>query len=191
MDDFARAFFGINDGDWGEVTYTFDDVVPTLNSVSPHDWAGFLRERVYQTSDRAPLAGFTRSGYRLVYTDTPTDGAKSIFKARESADFTYSLGITVGKEAKIGSVLWGSPAFEAGLTTGQNIVSVNGHSYSEDVLKDAVTAAKVTTNPINLIVKRGEEVRPVAISWNGGLRYPRFEKVGKGVGPLDKLLAPR
>ncbi len=48
MDDFARAFFGINDGDWGEVTYTFDDVVATLNSVYPYDWANFLRERVYR-----------------------------------------------------------------------------------------------------------------------------------------------
>ena len=191
MDDFASAFFGINDGDWGEVTYTFDDVVKTLNGVYPHDWAGFLRERVYQTSERAPLGGFTRSGYRLVYTDAPSEGAKAIFKARESADFTYSLGLTVGKEAKIGSVLWGSPAFDAGLTVGQTIVSVNGHGYSEEVLKDAVTAAKGTTAPINLIVKRGEEVRPVAIRWNGGLRYPRFEKVGKGDGPLDKLLSAR
>jgi hypothetical protein len=31
----------------------------------------------------------------------------------------------------------------------------------------------------------------VDIRWNGGLRYPRFEKVGKGPGPLDRLLAPR
>ena len=34
-----RAFFGINDGDWGEVTYTFDDVVATLNAIQPYDWA--------------------------------------------------------------------------------------------------------------------------------------------------------
>ena len=31
IDDFARAFFGIRDRDWGEVTYTLDDVVATLN----------------------------------------------------------------------------------------------------------------------------------------------------------------
>lgn len=191
MDDFARAFFGINDGDWGEVTYTFDDVVATLNRVYPYDWAGFLRTRIYQTSQRAPLDGFTRSGYRLTYTEEPTAAAKATFKARESADFTYSLGLTVGKEAKIGSVIWGSPAFEAGLTVGQTVVSVNGRTYSETVLKEAVTTAKGGTQPIRLIVKRGEEVGPIDIRWNGGLRYPRFEKVGKGLGSLDKLLAPR
>jgi predicted metalloprotease with PDZ domain len=191
MDDFARAFFGINDGDWGEVTYTFDDVAATLNKVYPYDWTKFLRERVYQTSERAPLNGFTKSGYRLIYTDTPTEAAKAIFRSRESADFTYSLGLTVGKEAKVGSVIWGGPAFNAGLTVGQTIVSVNGHAYSEDALKDAITAAKGSSVPIRLIVKRGEEVGPVDISWPGGLRYPRFEKTGKGEGSLDRLLRPR
>jgi predicted metalloprotease with PDZ domain len=191
LDDFARAFFGINDGDWGEVTYTFDDVVATLNSVYPYDWATFLRKRVDQTSDHAPLEGFAKSGYRLVFTDTPTDAAKAIFKSRESADFSYSLGLSVGKEAKIASVIWGSPAFDAGLTVGQTIVAVDGHAYSEDLLKDAIVAAKGGGEPIHLIVKRGEEVGPVDIRWNGGLRYPRFEKVDKGDGPLDRLLAPR
>jgi predicted metalloprotease with PDZ domain len=191
MDDFALAFFGINDGDWGEVTYRFEDVVATLNAVYPYDWAKFLRERVYETSERAPLGGFERSGYQLVYTEKPTDAAKAIFKAREAADFTYSLGLSVGKEAKIASVIWGSPAFDAGLTVGQTIVAVGGQAYSEEALKDAVTAAKGGTAPIRLIVKRGEEVGPVDIRWNGGLRYPRLEKAGKGEGPLDQLLKAR
>ncbi|MFL6752413.1 MAG: peptidase M61, partial [Sphingomicrobium sp.] len=33
IDDFAKAFFGVRDRDWGELTYTFDDVVRTLNEV--------------------------------------------------------------------------------------------------------------------------------------------------------------
>src|SRR5690606_28562519 len=45
MDDFARAFFGINDGDWGVVTYTLDDVAATLNGIVPYDWADFLPRR--------------------------------------------------------------------------------------------------------------------------------------------------
>ena len=191
MDDFARAFFGINDGDWGEVTYTFDDVVKTLNRVYPYDWAAHLRARLDGTSARAPLDGFTRSGYRLIYTDTPTAAAKAAYKAREVADFTYSIGLSVGKEAKIASVLWGSPAFDAGLTVGQTIVSVDGHTYSDDALKEAIVAAKAGKQPLRFIVKRDEEVRTYDVRWNGGLRYPRFEKVGKRAGPLDRLLAPR
>ena len=39
MNDFARAFFGMNDRDYGELTYSFDDVVATLNGIQPYDWA--------------------------------------------------------------------------------------------------------------------------------------------------------
>ena len=45
IDDFAKAFFGIRDRDWGEVTYTLDDVVATLNQVQPYDWRGYLQRR--------------------------------------------------------------------------------------------------------------------------------------------------
>ena len=172
------------------MTYTFDDVVKTLNGVAPYDWAGFLKARVYDVNPNAPLAGFTKSGYRLVYTDKPTDAAKAIFKSRKSADYSYSLGFTVAK-AKIGGVRWGFPAFDAGLANGQEIISVDGRAYSDEVLSEAITAAKGSATPLSLIVKRGSEVRTVAIPYHGGLRYPRFEKVGKGVGALDTLLAPR
>src|SRR3546814_18013084 len=72
IDDFAHAFFGMRDGDWGVLTYTLDDVVATLNGIQPYDWAGFLNERLNDTSTHAPLAGFTNNGYKLVYTDQPS-----------------------------------------------------------------------------------------------------------------------
>src|SRR3546814_14051116 len=68
MDDFAKAFFGGRDGDWGVSPYNFDDVVAALNSVAPHDWATFLRRRVNETSGEAPKGGFAKGGYKLVYT---------------------------------------------------------------------------------------------------------------------------
>jgi predicted metalloprotease with PDZ domain len=195
MDDFARAFFGIKDGDWGQVTYTFDDVVKTLNGVMPYDWAGFLRTRLDRTggSDKAgaPLAGFTKSGYRLIYTDTPTNFMKAAMKSSKTLSLTYSLGLTMSK-AKISAVVWDSPAFKAGLTTGQEIVAVNGVPYSDDAIKAAITAAKGGKDPIRLTLKTETRVRDVAVQWNGGLRYPRFEKVPEAAdGPLDRLLAPQ
>jgi predicted metalloprotease with PDZ domain len=191
LDDFAKAFFGINDGDYGEVTYTIDDVVATLNGVMPYDWAGFLKERLTGKADRAPLGGFERSGYKLTYSDTPTNFTKTAMKARKYVDLTYSLGIDVGKEARITSVLWDGPAYKAGLTVGQTIVAVNGVSYTDEGIAAAVTAAKGGSAPIRLTVKAGTRVRDVAVLWTDGLRYPRFVKTGAGETPLDKLLAPR
>jgi predicted metalloprotease with PDZ domain len=35
LDDFARAFYGMDNGAWDINTYTFDDVVSTLNKIAP------------------------------------------------------------------------------------------------------------------------------------------------------------
>lgn len=189
MDDFARAFFGINDGDWGIVPYTRDDVIATLNGVYPYDWAKFLHERVDLPSEHAPLAGLERSGYRLVYNDEPTSLYAARIKATEGgADFYYSLGFNVSKDKKLNNVRWSSPAFEKSLRIGDELIAVGDKAYSNEALSEAVTAAKGGTQPIRLIVKRGEAIRTVDIAYNGGLRYPRLVKVAKGDGPLDILL---
>lgn len=189
MDDFARAFFGINDGDWGIVPYTRDDVIATLNGVYPYDWAKFLHERVDLPSEHAPLAGLERSGYRLVYNDEPTSLYAARIKATEGgADFYYSLGFNVSKDKKLNNVRWSSPAFEKSLRIGDELIAVGDKAYSNEALSEAVTAAKGGTQPIRLIVKRGEAIRTVDIAYHGGLRYPRLVKVAKGDGPLDILL---
>jgi predicted metalloprotease with PDZ domain len=188
MDDFARAFFGMNDGDWGQVTYTFDDVVRTLNGVLPYDWNAFLTERLTRIGTGAPLGGFERSGYTLVYTDTPTNFAKVQMKTSKTLDLSWSLGLTMGKNAKIAGVVWEGPAFRAGVAVGAEVVAVNGAPYSDEVIKNAITSAKGGNAPIRLILKTDTRVRDVEVIWTGGHRYPRFEKAGTADGPLDLLL---
>jgi len=188
MDDFARAFFGMNDRDWGELTYNFDDIVHTLNQVQPNDWAGFLHERLDHVSDHAPLDGFTRGGYRLVYTDTPSEWFKAAEKARKITVLSYSGGLILGKDGEIVEVAWDSPAFNAGLTVGTHIIAVNGHALDIDKLKDAIKAKK---SPLSLLVKTGDIYRTVELNYDGGLRYPKLEKTGTGPGSLDALLAPK
>jgi predicted metalloprotease with PDZ domain len=191
IDDFARAFFGINDGDWGVVTYTFDDLVRSLNRVHPYDWSGFLTQRLTEKSPGAPLGDFTRSGYRLDYSDTPNNASVIGSKGSTSTDLSYSLGLSADKDGRITNVQWGGPAFAAKLTIGQTIVAVDGKTFSGDALKAAVTAAKGGNRPIRLTVKRDDTVREVLVNYGGGLRYPRLVKVGRGEGPLDLLLKPR
>ena len=191
MDDFARAFFGINDGDWGEVTYTFDDVVGTLNGVAAYDWASFLDTRVNKVSDRVPMAGFIGNGYRLTYTDEPNAVAKATEKSLKNTSFAYSLGLTIATDGAVKAVMWDSPAFDAGLDVATTVVAVNGDAYTSDKLKAAVRLAKTDKAPIKLLVKNGARYRDVAIDYHGGLRYPRLEKVGTGTNGLDRLLAPR
>jgi predicted metalloprotease with PDZ domain len=191
IDDFARAFFGVRDRDWGEVTYTLDDIVATLNKVQPYDWRAYLQRKVYDIAATAPLEGITQGGYRLVFTDQPTSWWKSGEKRGKNTDLTYSGGFVLDKDGKVTGVLWDSAAFNAGMTVGSQIVAVDGHKFDADELKRAIRDAAGSGPAPELLILDGDVYRTVKLDWHGGLKYPRLEKVGKGPGTLDALLAPR
>lgn len=191
IDDFARAFFGMNDGDFGELTYGFDDIVRTLNSVQPYDWAAYLKAHVYDIAAKPPLEGLTKGGYDLVFTDTPTNWIKSAESNNKYTDLTYSGGLTVDHDGKVGAVIWDSAAFNAGLTVGSEILAVNSLAFDGDSIKAAITAAKGNSQPIKLLVKDGDRFRTLDLNWHEGLKYPRLVKNMKGPGTLDELLAPK
>ncbi len=184
LDDFAKAFFGVQDGNYDATPYTFDLVVQTLNGVVENDWATFLRTRLDGHGPGAPLDGLTRGGWRLVYTDTPTDYQKTLYAEYERNDFTYSLGLSITADGTVAGVQWNGHAFQQGLATGTQIIAVNGEATSPKVLADAITAAKGTTSPIELIVKQGDRFRTVSINYHDGLRYPRLERIA---GTPDRL----
>ena len=64
LDDFAKAFFGVDERQLvTPVTYTFDDVVAALNEVEPYDWASFLQRRgSTRPGAEPPLDGLARGG---------------------------------------------------------------------------------------------------------------------------------
>ena len=193
LDDFAHAFFGINDGSYVTVTYTFNDIVRALNGVFPYDWAGFLNARLNDPAP-APLNGLTQGGYKLAYTDKPSDFTKSAEHLRKMTDLLYSLGVILDHSGSVAEVLWDGPAFNAGITVGTEIVAVNGHAFDADDLKDAITAAKTAPAPIQLLLKRGDRYDTVALNYHGGLRYPHLERVPNTTNTtalLDDLLSPR
>lgn len=192
LDDFARAFFGVRNGDMGILTYSFDDVVHTLAAIAPYDWASFLRGRVDQTQPHAPLGWIERGGFRLVYSSEPTHYWLMEERRRKDADFSYSLGMVIDNgDHSIDQVIWDSPAFNAGLTNGDIIVALDGEGFDSTRLGDRIDGAARDRRPIELLVRRGEQYRTMAIPYFGGNRYPHLERIGKKAGWLDLLLAPR
>jgi predicted metalloprotease with PDZ domain len=191
LDDFARAFFGVDDGSYVTSTYTFEDIVKALNGVQPYDWAGFLRTRLDGHGPGAPLDGIARGGYKLVYTDTPTDYFKDSETRRRVNDLTYSLGIVVRNDGRIADVLWDGPAYKNGLTAGAQIVAVNGTAYDADRLKDAIQRAKGSGAAIELLLQTGDRYHMVRIDYHDGLRYPRLERDTGTPARLDDILTPK
>jgi predicted metalloprotease with PDZ domain len=191
LDDFAKAFFGIKDGDWGTVTYDFDEVVRTLNAVQPYDWSTFLDKRIRQPGQPAPMAGIDKGGYKLVWKEEPNVFEKERMKNNNIVDLTFSLGLTLDKDGKVTSTIWDGPAFNAGIVNGAKIVAVGGVGYSKDLLMEAVTAAKDAKKPVKLLIERNKRYSEVEITYNGGLRYAYLEPKAKGEMPIDQLLKPR
>ncbi len=191
LDDFARAFFGVQDGSYIPVTYTFDDIVNALNNVQPYDWAKFLRDRLNGHGPGAPLDGLTRGGYKLVYTDMPTDYFRAAETRRKITDLTYSLGFVVGADGRLTDVTWEGLGYKNGLTVGAQIMAVNGTSFDPERLKDAIKNAKTGGAAIELLVKNEDRYRTVRLDYHDGLRYPRLERDASVPARLDDIFASR
>jgi predicted metalloprotease with PDZ domain len=192
LDDFAKAFFGMHDRGATTVTYTFTDVVTALGDVEPYDWTAFLRDRLDAVAKPAPLDGLRRGGYRLVYTDAPSDFQKAGDEKRKHLNLIFSIGAEIdSKEGVILTSMWDSPAFKAKLTEGAQILAVNGAAYSADALKDAILEAKGDRAPIQLIIKSGERFLVTSLDYHGGPRFPHLERDGSQSTRLDDILAAR
>ena len=189
LDDFARLFFGINDGSYVTVTYTFDDLVKALNTVQAYDWAGFFRTRVFDVAPNVPENGFTQGGYRLVYNDSEPDWMKKGDSTRGTS-FATSLGFSVKADAGLDDVSWNGVAYKAGVTPDMQLQAVNDVKYTPAGLRETILAAEKNQEPIKLLLKRGDEFLTVSLDYHGGMRYPHLEKVGTAPDRLDEILAP-
>ena len=193
LDDFARGFFGGAEGSLGPVPYTLADVAHALNGVVSYDWQTFFEQRLHSHGPGAPLDGLARGGWKLVYTDVPTDYLRGLDDQRRTVDFMFSLGVDISMHdyGLIVEVLWGGPAYEAGLTAGTAIIAVNGREYRPERLREAIANAHNTHTPIELIVKNLDRYRTVHIPYYDGLKYPRLERVEHSVDRLSAITKPR
>lgn len=197
LDDFAKLFYGINNGSYVTVTYTLDDLVKALNTVQAYDWAGFFRTHVYDVAPEVPENGIKQGGYHLIYNDSEPDWMKHSDPSRPTG-FGTSLGIIVGggggpnggAPGTIMQVEWDSPAFKAGLTPDMQLQAVNDQAFSVANLRQAIIAAEKNNAPIKLLLKREDQFLTVNIDYHGGLRYPHLERVEGTPDLLDAVLAP-
>jgi len=197
LDDFAKLFFGINNGSYVTVTYTLEDLIKAMNTVQPYDWAGFFDARVYEVAPEVPENGLKQGGYRLIYNDQEPDYIKHGDPTRP-ASFATSVGFTLsgqggpnaGPPGTITEVWWDSPAFKAGITPDMQLQAVNDRAYSVPNLRQAIVAAEKANAPIRLLLKREDQFVAITLDYHGGLRYPHLERVEGTPDLLDTVLAP-
>lgn len=189
VDDFAKAFFGMEPGSWGVNPYTFDDVVATLQSIAPYDWAGLLRERL--DGHGSLIGGLELAGWKLAYRDTPNEAIKAREERTKAAILPYSLGVNVADSGEVGEVVWDGPAFNAGLAPGMTVLAVNGRAYKRELLKEAVATSNTRKEGITLLVKKFDRIDPIVIDYHGGAQYPVLERIEGKPDRLAELLKAR
>jgi predicted metalloprotease with PDZ domain len=96
--------------------------------------------------------------------------------ARKSVDLSYSIGAMLKEDGSVMDVNPNLEAAKAGLAPGMKIITVNGRPWSTDVLHEAITAAKSSSTPIELVVENGSFTGVHKLNYHGGERYPHLER---------------
>ena len=193
MDDFCHLFHGGVGGP--EVrTYTFADVVATLNALAPYDWKGFLTARLESTAPQSPQDGIRDSGWKLTYTDVPNEAIKDREERSKDTDWSYSLGLQVKEDGEIRDVIPGTPAFKAGIGPGMKLLAVNGRAWKKEwvdaALREAKGGAKGDQAPIELLIENTDYYKTYSVDYHDGLRYPHLERDPAHPDLLGMNIAP-
>jgi len=190
MNDFCKIFHGGPGGEPALKTYTFEDVVATLNGLAPYDWAGFLRARLDSTSTRTPIEAVENTGWKLVYDERPNEMEAAQEEVSRHIDLTFSVGMMVDEDGVVVDVIHGGPSYTAGIGPGMRIAAMNGKKFSPDAMMEAVSAAKSAAGPIELMIANGAQYQSVAVDYHGGLVYPHLERDSSKPDYLSEIYHP-
>jgi predicted metalloprotease with PDZ domain len=188
LNDFCLIFHGGPGGEPALKTYTFEDVVATLNSVAPYDWTTFLRTRLDSVATKTPVEALQNSGWQLTYSDQPNEIETLRDTIRKKVNLMNSIGLIASDEGTIDEVLYEGPSYAAGLGPGMKITQVGGKPFTPVALRDAVAAS--ATSPVQITVANGNEVETRSIDYHGGMKYSHLQRVPNHPDVLDEILHP-
>jgi predicted metalloprotease with PDZ domain len=174
LDDFCKLFHGAPSTGPMVKTYTFEDVVATLNQIVPYDWRGFWTERLTNHGPGAPLGGIEGSGWKLVYDQTPSDMMSGLAGMYHVVPAALAFGLVLNDDGTIIDTTEGLPAAKAGIGPGMKLVAVNDRRFSPEILRDAVKATKTSNSPLELLVENTDYYKTYKIDYHGGEKYPHL-----------------
>ena len=190
LDDFVKAFAGPPSSTPMVKPYAFEDVVETLNGVQPYDWKTFFHERLQSTSPHAPLGGIENGGWKLVYTDQPSEIWRDHEAYDRAADLSYSIGLICKEDGTIDDVKMNYPAQKAGVAPATRIIAVNGRKFNSQLLREDIAAAVKSTAPIEIMVEDGEFYKTYRVDYHGGEKYPQLVRDESKPDLLSAIGAP-
>jgi len=191
LDDFCRIFHGPPSGPPQVKTYTFDDIVNTLNQVAPYDWRGFWTDRLTDHGPGAPLGGIEGSGWKLVYDDIRSPLMQAVEGDHDSVNAAYSIGLWLKGDGQVTDTVEGFPAARAGIGPGMKVVAINGRKFSRDVLRDALQAGKSNSAALELLVENTDYYKTYKLDYHDGEKFPHLVRDESKPDVLSDIIKPR
>jgi predicted metalloprotease with PDZ domain len=187
LDDFCQSFFNKHNGKPVAIGYTFDDVVAGMNAVQPYNWADFFKTRLESMGGRLPLAGIENAGWKLVFTDEPC--AK--VRGTNATDLSASIGLLLTSDGTVSDVVFGSPAWDAGIGPGMKLLTVNKNRWSPDAWRQAVASESKNGGKLTFEVEGDKGRKTLTVAYAGGERFPRLQADPARFDMLDEIIRPR
>ena len=176
LDDFCHLFHGGQGGVPEVKTYTFDDIVSTLNQVVPYDWRSFWTERLTNHGPGAPLGGVEGSGWKLTYDDSRSEMTRIWEQGHHAINASYSIGLLLREDGAVVDTIEGMVAAKAGIGPGMKIMAVNGRRFSAGVFRAALKAGKSSSQPLELLVENEDYFSTYKFDYHGGEQYPHLQR---------------
>ncbi|MCU1269578.1 MAG: glycyl aminopeptidase [Acidobacteriaceae bacterium] len=191
MDDFCKLFHGAPSTPPTVKTYTFDDVVNTLNQIAPYDWRGFWNDRLSSHGPGAPMGGIEGTGWKVVYDESRSEMMRAWEDDHRTLNAAFSVGLLVKENGEIEDTIEGMDAAHAGIGPGMKILAVNGRRFTLQVFRDALSLGKSTSQPLQLLVENTDYFRTFLLDYHGGEKYPHLVRDETKPDALSDIIRAR
>jgi predicted metalloprotease with PDZ domain len=141
---------------------------------------------VYRVTPHPPLNAFEQAGWRLTWSETPNWYQSLRERTSKQTDESFTIGAWVKQDGTIADVVFGSPAYAAGLMPGMKITSVNGRKYGADELREEIAAKRA----LDVNVEQGTFSGAFHVDYRDGEHYPHLERTA-GADLLTDIMRAR
>jgi predicted metalloprotease with PDZ domain len=174
IDDFCKLFHGAPSTPPMVKTYTFDDVVNTLNQIAPYDWRGFWNDRLTSHGPGAPLGGIEGTGWKIVYDESRSPMMRAWEDDHRTLNAAFSVGLIIKEDGTIEDTIEDMDAAHAGIGPGMKILAINGRRFTPQVFRDALYEGKNTSQQLQLLIENTDYFRTFVLDYHGGEEYPHL-----------------
>lgn len=182
LDDFNKKFLGRYDAQKPIMPFEESDIINILTDLHQYDWKSLIDDRVRGFHAELSLKVLSRLGYRIEYSPKPTE-------FDNDASLT-SLGMRVGSDGTLRTIIPGGIADKARLSDGDKIVGVNNKKFSANRLKDAIAESPIERR-IEVLILRGELFDTVVLPYQEGPKYIDIVRNSNERDLLAEILMPK